>query len=185
MRIRKSRVPGASCEITSPPPVPKSSSAETPFNLPTTSTTQSQGRLDHIGRSHTRNPDRRTAAFQPQRSVRRIPRSSSSPQYLHQKRSRLPAFAVKHSLGSDLVLEPERPRTEARGLQSVLQPISLSHRTDRGDTGAAERCTRATARALRLLSLATALQELVSDPSCCLNWNSPYTGSPRASIRRI
>jgi hypothetical protein len=55
-----------------------------------------------------------------------------------------------------LVLEPERPRTQARGLQPVLQPVSLSHRTDRDDTGAAQRRTRATARVLRLLPVATA-----------------------------
>jgi hypothetical protein len=47
---------------------------------------------------------------------------------------------------------------------SVLQSISLSHRTDRGDTGAAERRTRATARVLRLLQVATALRWIISDP---------------------
>ena len=83
---------------------------------------------------------------------------------------------------SDLVLEPERPRTEARRLQGVLQPISLSHRTDRSDAGSTQRRTSATARVLRLLSLATALQGLVSDPSCCLNWNSPHTRLVRLNL---
>src|SRR5208283_795001 len=75
------------------------------------------------------------------------------------------------------VLEPERPRTQARGLQGVLQPISLSHRTDRGDTGAAQRRTRATARVLRLLPVATALQWTISDPSRRVSWNSTQTGT--------
>jgi site-specific DNA recombinase len=47
---------------------------------------------------------------------------------------------------SDLVLEPDRTRTEARGLQGVLQPISLSYRTDGGDSGAAEWRTPVPAR---------------------------------------
>jgi len=51
------------------------------------------------------------------------------------------------------------------GLQGVVQSISLSHRADTGDTGAAERRTRATACVLRLLSVATALHWIVSDPT--------------------
>ena len=78
--------------------------------------------------------------------------------------------------GSDLVLEPDRSRTEGRGLQGVLQPISVSYGVGRTNAGAAQWRTPAPARALRLISLATALQGLVSDPDCCLNWNSPHTG---------
>jgi hypothetical protein len=52
----------------------------------------------------------------------------------------------------------------------------VSHGVGRTNAGAAQWRPPAPARALRLISLATALQGLVSDPGRCLNWNSPHTG---------
>jgi len=78
--------------------------------------------------------------------------------------------------GSNLVLAAERSRTEARGLQDVLQPTSVSHRAGRSDARTTERRTRASARATRLISLASPLQGLVSDSGRRVMWNSPHTG---------
>jgi hypothetical protein len=84
--------------------------------------------------------------------------------------------------GSDLVLEPDRPRTEARRLQDILQPISVSYGTGRSNAGTADWRVRATARALRLLSVATALQWIISDPSRRLSWNPTQTGRSRCLL---
>src|SRR5208282_4285025 len=76
----------------------------------------------------------------------------------------------------DTVLGPGRSRAQAGSLPSILQPGSLSHRTGRAHAGSEERCTFASDRTPRFVSLAPTLQRPLSDPGCRLNWNSPHTG---------
>src|SRR5208282_3133035 len=75
----------------------------------------------------------------------------------------------------DTVLGPGRSRAQAGSLPSVLQPVSLSHRTGRAHAGSKERCTFASDRMPRFVSLAPTLRRPLSDPGCRLNWNSPHT----------
>src|SRR5208282_2746086 len=84
----------------------------------------------------------------------------------------------------DTVLGPGRSRAQAGSLPSVLQPVSLSHRTGRAHAGSKERCTFASDRMPRFVSLAPTLRRPLSDPGCRLNWNSPHTGSDDVHVHQ-
>src|SRR5262249_26083083 len=70
--------------------------------------------------------------------------------------------------GSDLVLEPDRSRTEARGLQGIPQLLSLPHRSVGYDTGSTEWRTRIPVREAQLISLAEKLRWLIPNSDSCV-----------------
>jgi len=73
-----------------------------------------------------------------------------------------------------LIMRCGRPESERPNI--LAWACSTSDLMGWTHAGTEERCTTASGRSLRFISLATALQGLISDASCRVSWNSPQTG---------